>query len=51
MSSAAAFNAVVELSLLGRSGIIAFLDFSILKVMVSGSVLQLETCYDVVALP
>ena len=50
MSSAAAFNAVVELSLLGRSGTVAFLDFSILKVMVSGSALQLEMCYGVVAL-
>ena len=39
-----------ELSLLSRSGTISFLDFSILKVMVSGSALQLETCYGVVAL-
>ena len=51
MSSAAAFNAMGELFLLGRSGTVAFLDFSILKVMVSGSALQLETCYSVVALP
>ena len=50
LSSAATFNAVVELSLLGRSGTVAFLDFSILKVMVSGSALQLEMCYGVVAL-
>ena len=50
LSSAAAFNAVVELSLLGHSGTVSFLDFSILKVMVSGSALQLETCYDVVAM-
>ena len=50
MSSAAAFNAVGELSLLGRSGTVAFLDFSILKVMVSSSALQLEMCYGVVTL-
>ena len=40
-----------ELSLLGRLGTVIFLDFSVLKVMVSSSALQLETCYGVVALP
>ena len=39
-----------ELSLLGHSGTVSFLDFSILKVMVSGSALQLETCYGIIAL-
>ena len=39
-----------ELSLLGRLGTVAFLYFSILKVMVSGSALQLEMCYGIVAL-
>ena len=48
--SAAAFDAVGELSLLGHLGTVIFLDFSILKVMVSSSALQLETCYGVVAL-
>ena len=46
----AAFNAVGELSRLGRSGTITFHDFSILKVVVSGSALQLEICYGVIAL-
>ena len=41
---------MAELSLLDRSGTVAFLDFSILKVMVFSSALQLETCYGVVAL-
>ena len=41
---------MVELSSLGRSGIVAFFDFSIPKVLVSSSALQLETCYGVVAL-
>ena len=49
--SAATFNAVVELSLLGRSGTVIFLDFSVPTVTVSGFALQLETCYGVVALP
>ena len=48
--SAVAFNAVGELSLLGRSGTVIFLDFSLLKVMVFGFALKLETCYDVAAL-
>ena len=48
---AAAFNAVVELCLLGRSGTIVSFDFSVQTVTVSGSALQLETCYGVVALP
>ena len=39
-----------ELSLLGRSGTVVFLEFSILKVMVFGSALQQEMCYGVVAL-
>ena len=42
---------MVELSLLGRLGTVVFLDFSIPTVTVSGSALQLETCYDIVALP
>ena len=46
----AAFNAVGQLSLLGRSGTVIFLDFSALKVTVSSSALQLETCYGIVAL-
>ena len=40
---AVAFNAVVELSLLGRSGTLVFLDFSVSTVMVFGSDLWLET--------
>ena len=47
----AAFNAVVELSLLSRSGTVVFLVFSVPTVTVSGSTLQPETCYGVVALP
>ena len=47
----AAFNAVGELSLLGRSGTVVFFDFSAPVVIVSGSALQLETCYGVVSLP
>ena len=42
---------MVELSLLGLSGTIVFLDFSVPIVTVFGSALQLETCYGVVALP
>ena len=42
---------MVELSLLGRSGTVVSFDFSIPTVTVSGSALQLETCYGVVALP
>ena len=49
LSSAAAFNVVGKLSLLGRSGTIVSFDFSVPTVMVSGSDLQLETCYGVVA--
>ena len=48
---AATFNAVVEISLLGRSGTVIFLDFSVPTVTVSGSALQLETCYGIVASP
>ena len=40
-----------ELSLLGRLGTVVSFDFSIPTVMVSGSDLQLETWYGVVALP
>ena len=42
LSSVAAFNAVGELSLLGRSGTVAFLTFLSQKAMVSGSALQLK---------
>ena len=51
MSSAVAFNAVGELSPLGRSGTVIFFDFSVPTITVSSSALQLETCYGVVALP
>ena len=51
MYSATAFNAVGELFLLVRSGIIVSFDFSVPTVMVFVSDLQLETCYGVVALP
>ena len=40
-----------ELSLLGCLGTVVFLDFSTLKVTVSSSALQLETCYGIVASP
>ena len=40
-----------ELSILGRSGTVIFLDFSVPMVTVFGSDLQLETCYSVIALP
>ena len=40
-----------ELFLLDRLGTVVSFDFSVPTVMVSGSDLQLETCYGVVALP
>ena len=48
---AAAFNVVVELSLLGCSGTVVFFDFSAPVVIVFSSDLQLKTCYDIVSLP
>ena len=40
-----------EFFLLGRSGTVVSFEFSAPTVMVSGSDLQLETCYGVVAIP
>ena len=49
--SAAALNAMGELSPLSRSGTVVFFDFSAPIVIVFGSALQLETCYGIVSLP